>query len=244
MRLGNERSAPDNTSDRARDTSRSTGNGERSTDTQNKTNTVLGDQQSFGCFLNALTSISEHMSVDKELKEKLAETVSILAKKDDDKKRKRSSKTDEEGAAVLLKGDFSIEDDSQTVFDWKIRQALRGPNDHPETWWKPEKMDDITTPVIGRGMYLGHLMPGRINEVSLRKLHDRSELATTKMLSSENSNLTGDKTPRTVLDRDQVSAISKLTDPRRQTHTNRPIVGKRQVLPGVRPRLPGVQDCP
>ena len=214
VRQGNEKSAPDNASDKTNGKSRTAATDSQSAEVTSRTNTSLGDQQSIGCFIQALNSISENMSVDKELKGKLAETMALLAKKDDDKKRKRSSKTDEEGIPVLLKGDFSIEDDSQTVFDMKIRQALRGPNDHPETWWKPEKMDDVTTPVIGRNLFLSHLMPGRINEVTLRKLHDRSELATTKMLSSENSNLTGDKTPRQVLDRDQVSKTRTILGPK------------------------------
>ena len=201
MRQGNESSSSSRTNDRTRDNN-NTETPPKST--QPGAGTMFGGAEN--SLINALTSISQHMSGDKELKESLRDTVALLAKREtEDKKRKRSSKTDEEQLPILHKGDFPVEDDSQESIDMKARQLFKGPNNHPEVWWRPEKMDEITTPVVGRGLFLSHLMPGRINEVTLRKLHDRSELSTAKMLSSENSNLTGDKTPRQILDRDQES---------------------------------------
>ena len=94
MRQGNESSSNSKTSDKTRVGDNN--NTETSPkDPQQRTGTVFGGAEN--SLINALTSISQHMSGDKELKESLRDTVALLAKREtEDKKRKRSSKTDEE----------------------------------------------------------------------------------------------------------------------------------------------------
>ena len=150
--------------------------------------------------LNALKGISNSMQSDSEVKAKLSEAILLMSKS---QKRERSSETAEEEEPILLDGMFEIRDDSHSIIDMELRKKLKNPNDAPDVWWVASKMKETTKPVVGRGLYLAHMMPGRVNPSTLRKLHDRTELMTTKALASHNSGTTGDKTPKHVLRSDE-----------------------------------------
>ena len=150
--------------------------------------------------LNALKGISNTMQNDSEVKSKLTEAILLMSKS---QKRERNSETAEEEEPILLDGMFEIKDDSHSIIDMELRKKLKNPNDAPDVWWDASKMKEVTKPVVGRGLYLAHMMPGRVNPSTLRKLHDRTELMTTKALASHNSGTTGEKTPKHVLRQDE-----------------------------------------
>ena len=84
-------------------------------------------------------------------------------------------------------------DDSVTTIDMGLRQRLKNPSADPCDWWDAKIMKKVTRPVMGQSLHLAHMMPGRVNPKTIRKIHDRSVLVTIKALASHNSGVEGEK---------------------------------------------------
>ena len=151
--------------------------------------TVSTQDQLFEKAMSAITSMAENISAGSNNNDKFDKVLSLLV---ETQKRKREDELAEE-EPVLTDEMIHVKDDGNTVIDMMIRQKLKNPNCEPHEWWIPSVMDKVTRPVIGMNTQLGHLMPGRVNPISIRKLHDRSVLVTAKALSTHNSGVTGEK---------------------------------------------------
>ena len=137
----------------------------------------------------AITAMANTNARAGESTEDLKKVITMLS---DTQKRKRDEQLEEEEFA-LMDEMVHIRDDSNNIIDMGIRQRLRNPNSCPSEWWVSSVMEKRCHPIIGQNMYLAHLMPGRINPLTIRKIHDRSLLVTPKALSSSNSGCTGEK---------------------------------------------------
>ena len=107
-------------------------------------------------------------------------------------KRKRDEEPEEEDP-IMMSGMYEINDDNSTVIDMNIRKRFKNPNMEPNEWWTSENTDKVTKPIVGTNMLLHHLMPGRVNARTIRRVHDRSLLVTCKSLSSNNAAICGEK---------------------------------------------------
>ena len=122
-------------------------------------------------------------------RENLNKALSLLCETN---KRRREDELEEE-EPVMWDEMVHVKDDGHSVVDMHIRQKLRNPNCDPMEWWQPSVMEKISKPVIAQQLYLSHLMPGRVNQRTIRRFHDRSILMTTKALATANSGITGEK---------------------------------------------------
>ena len=112
----------------------------------------------------------------------------------DGQKRKREEGDPQEDEVTLKTETLVLRDDSTTVVDMKLRQKLKNPNFEPSSWWNPDSgLEKVSRPVVGQNLQLSHLMSGRVNPKTIRRLHDRTLLVTTKALASHNCGALGDK---------------------------------------------------
>ena len=139
--------------------------------------------------MTAITSMAEANARAGESTEDYRKVISILS---DNHKRKRDEDLDEE-EACLIDEMVHIKDNSCDIIDMGIRQRLKNPNGCPSDWWNSSVMEKRCRPIFGQSLYLTHLMPGRINPLTIRKVHDRSVLVTAKSLSLQNSGCVGEK---------------------------------------------------
>ena len=92
---------------------------------------------------------------------------------------------------VMYNENVTIKDNGVDIIDLTWRHRLRVPNANPSSWWKL-KGDDIETfnkslPIRGSTLYLDHVQgSARPNDVSLQKMHNRSEYVDVKMMTSKN----------------------------------------------------------
>ena len=135
----------------------------------------------------AITQLANNAAQDSN-SESLRQVLSLVA---ESQKRKREDVLEEEEPKMLDEM-VHVRDDATTVFDMSIRQRLKNPNAEPSEWFTAA-VERVSRPVIGQGMVLTHLMPGRINPKTIRKIHDRGVLVTTKSLATHNSGVTGEK---------------------------------------------------
>ena len=132
------------------------------------------------------------------------------SKKKSKKSRRRSSSrdgdeesSDDEMDAVLVtfqdparvawdskRGELAMEDDGVSNVMMEARHKLRTPNSCPSLWWKRPFASEKATPVRGAGMYLEAAMGvARVNELTLKRLHFRSNAVTVKMLLTRNADV-------------------------------------------------------
>ena len=138
----------------------------------------------------AITKLAENAQAGSTEDQRcMRKVISLLTEK---QKRRRDEELEEE-EAVLIDESVWIRDDNVTIIDMGIRQKLRNPNSEPSDWWCGEKIQKVTRPIFGQSLYLSHLMPGRVNPLTVRKIHDRSVLVTCKGLSSSNSGVVREK---------------------------------------------------
>ena len=137
----------------------------------------------------AITNLAEANAKAGESTEEFKKAITLLS---DKQKRKHEDELEEE-EAVMIDEMVHIRDDSVSTIDMQIRQRLKNPSSCPSEWWTPSVMEKKCRPVMGQNLYLAHLMPGRVNPLTIRKLHDRSVLVTVKSLSSLNSGVCGEK---------------------------------------------------
>ena len=108
-------------------------------------------------------------------------------------KRKREEGEPEEDKVVLKTETVVLRDDSTTVVDMKIRQKLKNPNMDPSSWWTVDcGLEHVSRPVVAN-LHLSHLMSGRVNQKTIKRLHDRTRLVTTKALASHNCGALGER---------------------------------------------------
>ena len=88
------------------------------------------------------------------------------------------------------KGELTLEDDGMSNVLMEARHKLRGPNADPSLWWKKPFSSEKSTPVRGAGLYLEAAMGvARVNELTLKRLHFRSNAVTVKMLLTRNADV-------------------------------------------------------
>ena len=147
------------------------------------------NNQLFRQTMLAISRMAEKSSTSSEEQKDLRKVITLLSEK---QKRRREEELEEE-EAVLIDEMVQIKDDSVNVIDMGIRQRMKNPNSEPSDWWAGPEIAKVTRPIMGQSMYLAHLMPGRVNPITIRKLHDRSSLVTCKGLSTNNSGVVGEK---------------------------------------------------
>ena len=143
-------------------------------------------------FQKAMVAITNLATVNARAGESTEDFKKVLTMLSDNQKRRRDDELEEE-EPVLIDEMVQVKDDSINIIDMGIRQRLKNPNSCPSEWWDASVMEKRCWPVMGQNMYLTHLMPGRVNALTIRKIHDRSVLVTVKGLSSKNSGVCGEK---------------------------------------------------
>ena len=105
--------------------------------------------------------------------------------------KKRGGKQ-EEGKAVLTDKEVRVKDDNNTTIDAFARNLLcKNPNSaDPSSWWSAE-FENVSKPVLGESLCLGHLGPGTVNPDVILKMHDRCKVVTVKELLTSNSGYGG-----------------------------------------------------
>ena len=155
----------------------------------NRLQATTEDNDLFKKAMIAMTTFANKASAGSNTEETLKQAIGVISNA---QKRKIDEEPEEE-EPILITGMIDVHDDGFSSIDMSLRKRLKNPNSCPSEWWEADKMDKVTRPVTGTNLYLSHIMPGRINPKTIRRVHDRSMLVTTKSLSSQNSAVTGEK---------------------------------------------------
>ena len=156
------------------------------------------------------SSSSESSSEDERSRKKRSKKSKKKKSKKSKKSRRRSSSrsdgeesSDEETESMTVtfsdpakvswnerKGELTLEDDGMSNVLMEARHKLRVPNADPSLWWKKPFSSEKSTPVRGAGLYLEAAMGvARVNELTLKRLHFRSNAVTVKMLLTRNADV-------------------------------------------------------
>ena len=142
-----------------------------------------GSEQSMQMFL----SLGERMCT-------LTETIQrSMAPTTTSAKEPASEDKEEDEENHVFQQTVNVFDDGVMNLNLELRHALRVPNRDPEGWWAPPFSSRVSKPIRGHSLYLESCLgpSNRVNELVLRKLHDRSAPLVVKGLITKNSSFSG-----------------------------------------------------
>ena len=112
-----------------------------------------------------------HSTTEREDKLAAAITKALQSK---ESSRKRSNSDAEpwirEEGPEMVKIDRPIRYDAHTTIDWDLRTKLRPINLEPSKMYDGTPRSKISKPVLGGSLQIKHMIPGYINESSIKKV--------------------------------------------------------------------------